>query len=179
MLSWSYKRLRGLRSRYLAGESVADLSEEQGCSPKSLTAAWSYHGITRDMPRSNHRRMDWTMSGLRSIRDRWLAGETLQSLAIEIGSEVSTLDSALTRAGFKSPEIAEARRARLRHERNGLAVQKAYILRRDSEHSWRQIAEIVGWDRSVVHLRGEVRKFVARADLPPPPRRSRSGRALE
>jgi len=177
-MRWDRDLLVSLRLRYLAGEQVERLAAEVGCSTGSLTASWTTYGITVEFPRADHRRHRWTMRLLGEIRDRWLAGETIRSLAEEVGANESTLDSALVRAGFKSPEIARVRRDLLRGRRNGVQVARAYSLRRHSTRSWKEIAEEVGWDRSAVHLRGEVRRFARLARIEPPPRRSRSGRPL-
>ena len=177
-MRWDRDLLVDLRRRYLSGEAVADLAAEAGCSPRSLTASWTTYGVAREHPRLGHQRHDWTMKLLRSIRDRWAEGETLRSLAEEVGANEGTLSSALERAGFKSRRIAKQRRTMLRARRNGRSIERAYVLRRDTLLEWSAIAEEVGWSLSATHLRTSVRRWVNRASLPPLPRRWRGGREI-
>lgn len=176
--TWSVDLLRALRLRYVAGESVATLAAEVQTSTKALTAAWTHHGLAREIPLDGHRRHDWTMRQLRRLAERWRAGETLAALAREIDVNVETLASALDRAGFRNEQITRERRSEIRSRREGESVRRAYVLRRDSRMSWKQIAEQVEWHASVGALQSAVRRWCRRESMPPPPRRSRTGRAL-
>lgn len=176
---WSYILLRRLRSRYVAGEPVEVLAAEVDVSPKSLTAAWTNYGLAREIPLEGFRRHDWTMARLRKLAARWRSGETLQSIADSIGANVETLSSALQRAGMKSPEIARERRSEIRSRREGGRMRRAYVLRRDTTKTWAQIADEVEWGGKVQSLRSAVLRWCDRAEMPRPPRRSRTGRALD
>lgn len=176
---WKRSTLRSLRERYVAGESVESLAEETGCGVKALTAAWTQHGIARELPLPGLRRADWTMGQLRRLAQRWRAGETLASLAREINVNVETLSSALVRTGLKTPEAAALRRAEIRSRREGEIVRKAYVLRRDTTLSWDKIAEKVGWPGLGSSLGTKVTRWCEREEMPRPPRRSRTGRAIE
>jgi hypothetical protein len=176
---WTYSLLVELRRRYVEGESRESLAAEHGVTAKAPVASWTYRGVAREIPLDGFKVHDWTMAELRRYRDRWLAGETIKSIADEIGAKQNSLSAALVRAGFKSPEIARERRDDLRSRREGRVVQKAYILRRDTTKRWREIAEEVGWQGRTRSLGAAVKRWAERVGVPPPPRRTKHGHAID
>lgn len=176
---WSVDDLRDLRVRYVSGESVATLAAEVQTSPKSLTAAWTHHGLAREIPLDGFRVHGWTMAQLRRLAERWRSGASLAALGREIGVNSETIASALDRAGLRTNEMKAKRRDEIRSRREGEAVRKAYVLRRDTTMSWRQIAETIEWPGRTGGLQSAVRRWCERNEMPRPPRRSRTGRALE
>lgn len=175
---WDPDLLRSLRLRFLDGEAIESLAEVVEASPSALTAAWSRFGIARELPLDNFRRHDWTMAQLRAIAARWMAGESLAAISREIEVNPSSLTGALERAGFKTPEAAERRRSAIRSRRHGEAIRAAYVLRRDTTATWKEIAERVEWEGSPVTLRTYLVRWCERNRMPRPPKRSRTGRVI-
>jgi|GEM_PF-5404867 hypothetical protein len=121
------------------------------------------------------KRKDWTNQELKRAKDRWLDGETWQSIADEMNVNSSTLRKQVQRL------YGKLRREDMRVFRDEAQILEAVRLRNTQKWSYGLIADSVSWHASVNALEQAVRRYSRHHELKvyqgkPAKRNSRWGR---
>lgn len=103
MTTPSIELLTDLRRRRVADEATtSELAAEAGMNAAQLKYYWRTRGLVEAMPYEQF--TPWTMSEIRALHARWVAGESLDMLAASTLRSRTAIWHAFKRAGLSLPE---------------------------------------------------------------------------